>query len=198
MRKRSTKTKDSGGSYWTSFSDLFTTVAILFLVMFFVMVIQQAVMGHKIIKKNKEVADFIDAKMTTEEEVKAKEVKENLEGGIAALDNYQEKVRKQIEDLSFMQGDIKAYQKDISSLLENNRVKSAFINSLSEIKKKLELNLNAEVNKNNLNALQLEKLSMKNSSLSQENIELQHEVNMLKEQISQRIRMIENLYVSRK
>ena len=64
-RKKRIKVKnDDKGSIWTSYSDLFTAVAIIFLVMFVFALLRTSVMSLKAIKETKEQKEYYEGKVS--------------------------------------------------------------------------------------------------------------------------------------
>ena len=187
MKSRKRKIQDSGGSHWTSFSDLFTTIAILFLVMFFVLVLQQAIMGKKAASKAKDYEDFLNAKIPKEEEIRAKKATKNLEKNLSKMQNYQEIVTAQMDQLNNLQNNIVDYQENLDSLLRDNKLKSITLNKIKVIRKDLEEKIKEETKKNGLIDQKILKLTKENSELNQKKIQYKDELDYLKKNIDKRV-----------
>ena len=75
-KKKRIKVKDDDkGSIWTSYSDLFTAVAIIFLVMFVFALLRTSVMSLKAIKETKEQKEYYEGKVSEKTEKKMRKEK---------------------------------------------------------------------------------------------------------------------------
>ena len=101
VEKRSRSSETTGG-VWTSFSDLFTSVAILFLILFFIIMIRQGILSQHSQQKEREFKKFMEGSIPEKEQLKIKAEKESLKSSVAKMEEDKEKLTNNIENLTKM------------------------------------------------------------------------------------------------
>jgi chromosome segregation ATPase len=119
-RKKHSSNKDnSDGSVWTSFSDLFTSLAIIFLVMFVVTII-------KLSLTNVESENFKNAHITEVEKEDALKKQENIASSISLINS-------KMAEIGELTGSLTKHKEDVDQLIKNQLRKDGQINIAKKV-----------------------------------------------------------------
>ncbi|OIQ20922.1 MAG: hypothetical protein BM556_02975 [Bacteriovorax sp. MedPE-SWde] len=88
------------GSIWTSYSDMFTTMAIIFLVMFVFALLRSGVSTLTAIKEKKEKEAFIEGQISDKEKVKDQKIIKNLEKEITQMQSYSQIIDDKMKEMN--------------------------------------------------------------------------------------------------
>ena len=120
------------GSVWTSYSDMFTTMAIIFLVMFVFALLRSGVNTLETLQEKKKREDLLKGNLP-EEIVKSQEKqKEDLGKSIEEMDQYQEMIDQKMLELNKFSQKMRGHKNVIKDLLKNQKVTASVIESLKK------------------------------------------------------------------
>tara|TARA_Y100000780_G_scaffold132772_1_gene119470 strand:- start:188429 stop:190888 length:2460 start_codon:yes stop_codon:yes gene_type:complete len=172
--------KEDGG-VWTSYSDLFTTVAVIFLVMFVFALIKAGVskMETVVAKKRheQELKGQISQKSKTETNQKLKKV----ESSISEIADYEEIIDQKMIQMNAFVKDLKKNKKVLKDLIQEHQKKDTLLQTASASIKKYEKELKEQVVQNTELEKGLEKKKKELESLTKTKQTLQANLGELKE-----------------
>lgn len=128
----SRKNSDGGGMVWTSFSDLFTTVAIVFLVMFAVMLIKQSVTMNTAVQAKKTLQDFVEGNVSEEVKKRVAERKETMQQNLLTLESYKVKAQNLTQQIASLNQDVSKHWTLVEDLAQAERENAVTIEKLNE------------------------------------------------------------------
>ncbi|MBL6988269.1 MAG: OmpA family protein [Bacteriovoracaceae bacterium] len=137
MNDDSDEPKDSG-SVWTSYSDMFTTMAIIFLVMFIFALLQSGVKMASSVKRVEEQKKMLVGQ-TPKKVVKKNElVKKKLKKSINEIEKVSETITSKLEDLKSLSEKLHNQKNNIHHILKDQGVKEAQLAILKQKNKEHE------------------------------------------------------------
>ncbi len=193
MARKHKKKKTDDGQVWSSYSDLFTTVAIIFLTMFvFAMIKVGVTTMEKMAQKKaheKELEGIIPKKQIEINKKKEQRIKES----ISKVSQYKDVISGKILELNSMVKDLASNEEVMNDLLKDRQKKEALLQKLKEdlSRKKREVALSISSNKELSKKLKntQAKISKKDRSLEdvnkkilQKSSELQKMTTLLKDE----------------
>ena len=100
-RKKRVKVKDDDkGSIWTSYSDLFTAVAIIFLVMFVFALLRTSVMSLKAMKETKEQKEYYEGKVSKKTQKENEDRKKRLKLAVNEMKSFDDVISKKMQEIN--------------------------------------------------------------------------------------------------
>ena len=123
-RKKRIKVKDDDkGSIWTSYSDLFTAVAIIFLVMFVFALLRTSVMSLKAMKETKEQKEYYEGKVSEKTRKENEERKSRLKLAVNEMKDFDDVISKKMQELNKFSKKMASHKVDIEKLLKDQTIK---------------------------------------------------------------------------
>ena len=173
MARKHNKKKTDDGQVWSSYSDLFTTVAIIFLTMFvFAMIKVGVTTMEKMAQKKaheKELEGIIPKKQIEINKKKEQRIKDS----ISKVSQYKDVINGKILELNSMVKDLASNEEVMNDLLKDRQKKEALLQKLKEdlSRKKREVALSISSNKELSKKLKntQTKISKKDRSLEEVN-----------------------------
>jgi len=120
------------GSVWTSYSDMFTTMAIIFLVMFVFALLRSGVSTLSAIKEKKEKQDFIDGKISKKEIAKQNALNKKVEEEIEQMQQYSSIVDNKLKELNSFAKRMKAHKELMAKTLKQKQITQVALNKTRE------------------------------------------------------------------
>jgi chromosome segregation ATPase len=110
------------GSVWTSYSDMFTTMAIIFLVMFVFALLRSGVSTLTAIKEKKEKKEFIDGKISKKEKIKSENLNKKLQKEIDEMQNYSKLVDDKLKQINTFAKKMRSHKDLMAETLKRQQV----------------------------------------------------------------------------
>lgn len=128
MKRKARKKQEvkETGSVWTSFSDMFTSLSIIFLVMFVVAILKLSLSSFQ-------DNQFKTAQISEEEKKKSLEDKEEVKNNIEHIDQLRLEIENKMKNLSSISSTLKDHQKKMDELVERNLKKDALVNQAQNV-----------------------------------------------------------------
>lgn len=137
------------GSVWTSYSDLFTTVAVIFLVMFVFALIKAGVsqMQSVVAKRNHEKE--LKAEVTKEVKKETDKKVSLVEDSLQDISQYEDLIDQKMKDMNKFVSSLKENKKVLNELIKDQQRKEAQLAKASELIKDQEQKIEVEVKEKN-------------------------------------------------
>ncbi|MBQ49982.1 MAG: hypothetical protein CMP10_21560 [Zetaproteobacteria bacterium] len=119
------KSQDSSGSVWTSFSDLFTSLAIIFLIMFVVVGLKHSLAKFQSLQVNKQYKDFVEGKVPQEDRIRAQESEVLLEDSLAEMESVQKVIEERSREIADFTQQMESHRNMVENILRDQKNKSA-------------------------------------------------------------------------
>ncbi len=120
------------GSVWTSYSDMFTTMAIIFLVMFVFALLRSGIATLSSVKQKKETEEYLKGKIPEDVKKKTAQKKEALKKSINEMQSYENLINQKMVELNQFSKKMKSHQKVIKSLLTQQDKNTAVMARMKE------------------------------------------------------------------
>lgn len=120
------------GSVWTSYSDLFTTMAIIFLVMFVFALLRSGVKGVKVAKEMQAQKEYLEGKVPVSVTKENSKRKSKLDQSIEEMDEFNDLISKKMQDLNTFSKKMKKHKVVIKELLKDQANKEAVLAVMKE------------------------------------------------------------------
>jgi chromosome segregation ATPase len=124
--------KDSGSS-WTSYSDLFTSLAVVFLVMFVFALIKAAVNNVKMAKTKKETKEYLEGKVPKKLKQEVAKKEQMIEKSIKEIDQYDNIIDQKIQDLNQLVKNLSKQKKIMKDLLADKKEKEVILSDINKV-----------------------------------------------------------------
>ena len=121
------KKEDSGGSVWTSYSDMFITIAIVFLVMFVFTLLKSTAQELKSKLEQQQLKKKMEAKIPVEEHKKNQENLRRMEDSIENIQKKKELIAEKVEELNDLNKDLKDQKTVYTAILNTQKEQDAII-----------------------------------------------------------------------
>jgi chromosome segregation ATPase len=179
------------GSVWTSYSDLFTTVAVIFLVMFVFALIKAGVSSMKnVVDKRQHEAELqgkVSKKVKKQTELKITKVNDSLDD----INEYENLIDKKMQEMGKFVQNLQKNKKVMKDLIKDQRRKEAQLVIVNEAIVKVEEKLQVT----NLKSKNLEKIVDSKhkliEKLGSKQIELQNNLKIAKNEIISKNQILE-------
>ena len=177
----------ASGSVWTSFSDLFTSLAIIFLILFVVSLLKLSLSRFEAAKSSQEHQEFLEGRISkSQEELQAKR-DARIQGSFKELTRFKYQIHVRSQELNQMMEGLISHQKALDQLLVEQRhkdkVMSNFNNMIEKKNKIIERQKNS-LSKGHSKYLKTEiKLTEVSKKLDQEKKKSDQVVNYLQAEI---------------
>ncbi|MBQ46137.1 MAG: hypothetical protein CMP10_01350 [Zetaproteobacteria bacterium] len=123
---------DSGGSVWTSLSDLFTSLAVIFLVMFVVVAIKHNIAQFQSVDMTKKYKDFIAGKVSDEQIKKAKRHENQLESSLQQMHSMKKTIMDRSAEIKMFAMQIDSHRSMMEKILKDREIKSAAYQAMED------------------------------------------------------------------
>lgn len=131
----SERDNQDNGSVWTSYSDMFTTMAIIFLVMFVFALLRSGVSTLSALQEKKEKEEFIKGKISQKEIERDMKVMQSLEKEITEMDDFNQIIDAKITQINQFSKKMKQHKELVKKSLEKqNKTHVALLNARKVIK----------------------------------------------------------------
>jgi chromosome segregation ATPase len=180
--------KQDDGSVWTSYSDLFTTVAIIFLVMFVFALIKAGVSTMQSIAQKRTHEAELQGKIDPKVQQKSLEQVSQLEASFEEIKDYEDLINDKVVEINSFAKKLQNNKKVMQQLLAEQKRKEAMVNSA---KQKLEEKSNALANVLDQKKLIEKELDQKAIELKQMQTEKHQQVELSYE-LTQKIKHLEH------
>jgi len=126
IRKSSGEQSQGEGSVWTSFSDLFTSLAIIFLVMFVVAII-------KLSLSSLDKKAFMEANLSHESKAKTQEKRSKIKDSMQEIINYRASIQNKMIELNNLTTSLEKHQILMENLLQDQSKQEQIVNNANKI-----------------------------------------------------------------
>jgi chromosome segregation ATPase len=144
------------GSVWTSYSDLFTTVAVIFLVMFVFALIKAGVSKMETVVTKRKHESELKGKVTKEVKLKTKKDISKVDSSLKDMEQYENLINDKMKEMNSFVKKLQRNKKVMKDIIKDQSRKEAQLNvvskKLTEIKsnyhksKKTNIKLNEKIN----------------------------------------------------
>ncbi|MBT5095040.1 MAG: hypothetical protein HOM21_12385, partial [Halobacteriovoraceae bacterium] len=175
--------KKDDGSVWTSYSDMFTTMAVIFLVMFVFALLRSGVSTVTAVKQKKNQEEILKGKIPSSVQNANNQKKEKLKKSIDEMDSYNELINSKMVELNQFAEKMGQHKVVINDLLKDQEEKEAAMVVVAE---KLEikdqqLKQNEEILADSKSRLEktiseIQLKELQNQELSQKQEELKNQI----------------------
>ena len=124
--------KKDDGSIWTSYSDMFTTMAVIFLVMFVFAILRSGVSTLTMVKNKKEQQEKLKGKIPEAVVQENKKKKEKLQESIQEMDQFNQVINEKLAQINTFSQKMMEHQTSIKHLLKDQEEKEAIVKNLRE------------------------------------------------------------------
>lgn len=122
--------KSDDGSVWTSYSDLFTTVAVIFLVMFVFALLRSGINTAKAIKEKKAQQEILEGKIPEKVAVENQNKKDSLNKSITEMNQFNQVIDNKMLEINSFQDKMKKHQNVMVDLLKDQEIKETVMKEL--------------------------------------------------------------------
>lgn len=140
--------KKDEDSVWTSYADLFTTVAVIFLVMFVFALIKAGVSKMQSVVEKREHENELKGKVSSKVKKQTDKKIEKVTKSIKEMDQYEDLITQKMKDMNKFVKDLKKNRQVMHQLIKDQLRKEAMLNTVNEKITKLEINLKVEKKEN--------------------------------------------------
>ena len=124
--------QQDSGSVWTSYSDLFTTMAIIFLVMFVFALIKSGVNGLKIIQTKKENESYLQGKVPGKVKQTAQKNRKEITKSMAEMRNLNREIREKMKSLDSLAQKLNANRNMMHTMLTEQSKREAVMEHMRD------------------------------------------------------------------
>jgi chromosome segregation ATPase len=131
--RRSNKQEEdnqSESSVWTSYSDMFTTIAIIFLVMFVFALIKAGVSSMKVAQQNIEHKEMLEGKIPVKLANENLKQKKEIDKSIKEMDQYNEMISEKVKELNSFSKKMIKHKRVMASLLKDQEIKTVAMDNM--------------------------------------------------------------------
>jgi heme exporter protein D len=132
------------GSVWTSYSDLFTTVAVIFLVMFVFALIKAGVSKMQTVVEKRNHEKELKAEVTKEVKAKTDQQVNKVKDSIQDISQYEDLIDQKMRDMNKFVNSLKENKKVLNDLIKDQQRKEAQLAKASELIKEQEVKIKVE------------------------------------------------------
>lgn len=157
------------GSIWSSYSDMFTTVAVVFLVMFVFAMIKVGVKSLQQAQQKKKHEEQMQGMVTKEQKIKEMKAKNKIEQSINEVTDYKNVINQKMVELSKFVEKLEQNKKVMQDMVKDQIKKESIVEKVGQ---------------------QLDKEKYKSSKISRENTKLKKEINEKAEELKKRLEEI--------
>lgn len=140
------------GSVWTSYSDMFTTMAIIFLVMFVFALLRSGVSTLTAIKEKKDKENFIKGQVSKKSNIESKNIMNSMENEISEMKEFDEVIDVKIKMINSFSKKMKKHKELLKKSLERQSITHAALKKSQQILK----NKEAQIKRQNKELKQLD------------------------------------------
>ena len=126
-RKPKNNSDTSSGSVWTSFSDLFTTLAIIFLIMFVFSIIKLSLASFEQLQSKKEQEELLMGEIPEKVKKENQKIQNNVKDSLDQLNGYQEMVNTRAEELNHLMKNLKSHNTLVTKILSEQEKKDVIL-----------------------------------------------------------------------
>ncbi|MBL7713885.1 MAG: hypothetical protein JNL01_00370 [Bdellovibrionales bacterium] len=109
------------GDAWTAYSDLFTTLSVIFLMMFVFTLVRLTINSVQNNKEKKESAQLLEGKVPEAVQKKQKENKAEIAQSISEIQNYRNTIQDRMKEMNELVGGLEKHQKIVDELMKDQR-----------------------------------------------------------------------------
>ena len=132
-RKKSKSTRpQEAGSIWTSFSDLFTSLAVIFLILFVFALLKFSVTTIESVKAKKEQEEYLEGKVTEKMKTKVEKKRDQLQSSLSEIKKHQEELAKRTQQINQLVEGLDGHKDIVSDLLKDQSKKDAALAHMRE------------------------------------------------------------------
>lgn len=126
------------GSVWTSYSDLFTTVAVIFLVMFVFALIKAGVSKMQQVVAKREHEQELKAVVTKKNKIETQEKIQKVNDTLTNISNYEDLIDQKMKDMNKFVNSLQENKKVLNELIKDQQRKENQLAKASQVIKKQE------------------------------------------------------------
>lgn len=145
MNKNDDNDNKDDGSVWTSYSDLFTTVAIIFLVMFVFALIKAGVSSLQTLQQKKIHEEELKGKVTEADKKKAQKNLNKINKSIDKMNEYQDLISQKVVEMNDFAKKLKDNKKVFEEMVESHKKQEAILKIANSKLIETEKNLKNEI-----------------------------------------------------
>lgn len=123
------------GSVWTSYSDLFTTVAVIFLVMFVFALLRSGINTAKALREKQAQKEILEGKVPEKLALENQKKKDTLDKSIKEMDQFNEVIDQKMMEINTFQDEMKKHQNVMVDLLKDQQIKETI---MADLRKELD------------------------------------------------------------
>ncbi len=114
------KTEDrAAGSVWTSFSDLFTSMSVIFLVMFVIAVLKLTLSSLETAKTKDAQKRYLEGEVPEEIQTEVARKTEKVQNTITDINKIQLAIQQKSDELDALMANVKSHQSEVEALLKH-------------------------------------------------------------------------------
>jgi chromosome segregation ATPase len=131
-RRSNNKEEESqdDGAVWTSYSDMFTTIAIIFLVMFVFALIKAGISSMKVAQQNIEHKEMLEGKIPKKIAKENLNKKKEIDKSIREMDQYNEMISEKVKELNSFSKKMNKHKKVMANLLKDQEIKTVVMENM--------------------------------------------------------------------
>lgn len=174
------------GSVWTSYSDLFTTVAVIFLVMFVFALIKASVTKMQSVSEKKSHEEELRGKISPKEKKKIDKQVAKVNESINEIQKYEDLVNKKMIEMNTFVQELKGNKKLMKNLMKDQQKKETLLALVSHKLEETDSSLKKE-NIRNINlSKEIEAKLKKISTLNEQQEKLKNRLASMSEDIKKK------------
>jgi chromosome segregation ATPase len=123
---------DDGGNVWASYSDLFTSMAIIFLVMFVFALIKAGVSSLQTVQERKKTRELLDGEVSDKDKLVAQKKLEKIDKSFTKIEEHKNIVKKKIQELTQISKDLEVNKTLVESIVKESKDKTAILSRVNK------------------------------------------------------------------
>ncbi len=131
-RRRPIEKSKSEGSIWTSYSDMFTSLSVIFLVMFVFAILKSQVTAFKSMAVEKNTEKILKGKVPKAVKEEMAQKKQKLNKSINKISVYKDAIKGKITELNELIHEIEGHKTLVSELLNQQTKREAVMNEIQD------------------------------------------------------------------
>ena len=131
-RRRPIEKSKSEGSIWTSYSDMFTSLSVIFLVMFVFAILKSQVTAFKSMAVEKNTEKILKGKVPKAVKEEMAQKKQKLNKSINKISVYKDAIKGKITELNELIHEIEGHKSLVSELLNQQTKREAVMNEIQD------------------------------------------------------------------
>ena len=133
MAKKTQLAEDrAGGSVWTSFSDLSTTMSVIFLVMFVVAVLKLTLSTMETINTKEAQKKYLDGEIPDSIQKKIDDKSNKVKNTIADMTKVQQTINQRTKEINDLIKNMESHKNDVDFLLKEQAKRDVLLSKVNE------------------------------------------------------------------